>query len=149
MPEITFAAVEVRTQTLPLVNPCWGDSGTLAGTVAEIDVQARERLKVARIFETTRINGLKADALDECSGGLFGTLGVGGEIDRDDLATSEVRAHRQDLRKHRIEGFDDLGTGHGLRYLLGRGAAKADGQAHVIGGQGVGDVDDDLAGERA
>lgn len=120
------------------------DLGSESVDVSELDQQERHRFKGACALERAGVDGFKADILGDGEDLLFSLIGVGGDEGGECLIFKVSGAHVG--CKHRVESFDDLRLGKLLLKVFGGAGFEADGEVH-IGVQGVGGVDDNLAGQ--
>ena len=128
-----------------LADPGRRDRRAQPCAIAEVDVQAGQRLEVARVLQATGVDHVEAQALGQRGGGLLGACAVAGDEHGHLSAVAEIGAFGQHLCEHGVEALDDLCARHGLGDLLGGRGAVAQREAHVVGRQRVGNVDDDRA----
>src|SRR5690349_14948329 len=102
----------------------------MAGSVAEVDVEARERLEIPRVPERTRVHWFEPDAAHQLLHGLLRALAVAGDEYRRGLPVREGGTLGKDLCEHGVECLHHFRARHGLRDLLRRRRVVANGEAH-------------------
>jgi hypothetical protein len=100
----------LRLEGSGLADPCRRNGGSEAGAVAEVDVQAGQRLEVSGVLQAAGIDDREAHALGQRAGDLLAACAVAGDEYGGLLANAEVRTFGQYLREEGVEGLDDLGA---------------------------------------
>ncbi len=124
--------------------PSRGNGCTAACAVAEVNIQSGQGLQIASVFQSTGVDCGVAQALSQRFDRRLCGLVVACIEDGEGLI-AELGALRQDLGKQGVERLDDVCARHSTGNLFRCGCAMANGQAHVVRSQWIGNVDNNFA----